>query len=304
MSTRVRVLSAGVVTGAGVGLAELSRVLAGTGPGPRSLADFEPAAHVPFRGTRQLCRTTQLACVAAAEAVAGASAAWGSVAPERRAVSLGTEWGSIGPLAGFNRVVVGSGPQQTLPMSFPNVVVNVHAGHLGIFFDAGGPNLTVCGPAAGLEAVVEAVELIELGRADIALAGASDAGDAPVGLPDLGVDAALLVLSRAEVDGVAAVASYRVGPAVGAARDALEEAELRPEEADWWWDSASTEQPDHGAELRRRIGDCRAAHGAVLLAAAVESVRQTQRPALVVATSAPAAPGTAARAVALVIEPV
>ena len=68
-------------------------------------------------------------------------------APERCAVVLGTRFASIEPLVEFNRVAVTDGPGLVNPSSFPNVVVNAHAGYLGILFGLAGPNVTLCGEA-------------------------------------------------------------------------------------------------------------------------------------------------------------
>ncbi|MBA2357319.1 MAG: hypothetical protein H0V84_02690 [Actinobacteria bacterium] len=45
------------------------------------------------------------------------------------------------------------GPALVNPSHFPNVVVNARAGYLGILFGLAGPNVTLCGPGTGLEAV-------------------------------------------------------------------------------------------------------------------------------------------------------
>jgi hypothetical protein len=301
----VRVLSAGAVIGAGVGVAELYGALDRPGPLPRRLRGFDPTAHVPFRGTRQLCRASQLACVAATEAIAGASDAWHSVAADRRAVAVGTQWGSIEPLASFNRVVVGAGPQQTLPMSFPNVVVNVHAGHVAIFFEAAGPNLTVCGQAAGLEAVIEAVETIELGRADVALAGGTESSDAPVGLADAGEASAMVVLAGADVDvdpSPTLISGWVRGRPETVAAEALEAARCKADEVTWW-DASPAALVDGARTLLGKTGDCRAANGALLLVAARREVLRCQQPAIVVASAEPSYAGARPSAVAVVVAP-
>ena len=129
--------------------------------------------HLRMRGLRSLSRTGRLCCIAAADALGHPDVPPGP--PERTAVVVGTRWGSIEPLVEFNRAAVTAGPRLVNPSHFPNVVVNAHAGYLGTLFGPAGPNLTVCGPAAGLEAIGQAADLLDLGRAEHALAGGVEA---------------------------------------------------------------------------------------------------------------------------------
>jgi hypothetical protein len=123
--------------------------------------------------------------------------------PERCAVVLGTRFASIEPLVEFNRAAVTDGPGLVNPSSFPNVVVNAHAGYLGILFGLAGPNVTLCGEAAGLDAFGQALDLLELGRTDLVLAGGVEAYGETLfeGLRRTGADepeeaAAFLLLSQ------------------------------------------------------------------------------------------------------------
>ena len=167
----------------------------------------DPAAALGLRGLRPLARASRLACAAAAAALAHPAP---PPAPaERCAVVLGTRFASIEPLVEFDRVAAVDGPALVNPSSFPNVVANAHAGYLGILFGLAGPNITLCGADAGLESIALALDLLELGRADVVLAGGVESlGDAlATGLRRTGVEnaaegAALVLLGR-EGSGVA-----------------------------------------------------------------------------------------------------
>ena len=135
--------------------------------------DFDVAEHLELKGLRPLARASRLACVAAAAALRHPDPL--PAAPERCAVVLGTRFASIEPLVEFNRVALTDGPGLVNPSSFPNVVVNAHAGYLGILFGLAGPNVTLCGETAGLDALGHALDLLELGRADAVLAGGVEA---------------------------------------------------------------------------------------------------------------------------------
>lgn len=163
--------------------------------------DFDVAEHLDLRGLRPLSRASRLACVAAAAALRHPAPL--PAPPERCAVVLGTRFASIEPLVEFNRVAVTDGPGLVNPSSFPNVVVNAHAGYLGILFGLKGPNVTVCGETAGFDAFGHALDLLELGRADAVLAGGVEAygetlyeGLRRVGAGEPDEAAAFLVLGR------------------------------------------------------------------------------------------------------------
>ncbi len=186
--------------------------------------DFDVTKHLQLRGLRPLARASRLACVAAAAALRHPEPL--PAAPERCAVVLGTRFASIEPLVEFNRAALTDGPGLVNPSSFPNVVVNAHAGYLGILFGLAGPNVTLCGEAAGLDAFAQALDLLELGRADAVLAGGVEAYGETLfeGLRRAGADepeeaAAFLLLCRDGPGpklGHAEIAAAGVGAAAGA----------------------------------------------------------------------------------------
>ncbi len=138
----------------------------------RAISNFDPARWLKLRGMRPLSRTSQLACVAAAAALDFPSALPYDVSD--LGVVLGTRWGSIEPLADFDRSAAQHGPHLVNPQHFPNVVVNAHAGYLGILFGLAGPNMTLCGAGAGMEAICQALDMLTLGQAEALLAGAAE----------------------------------------------------------------------------------------------------------------------------------
>src|SRR5687767_7546904 len=140
---------------------------------PVEISNFDPADYLTMRGLRQLSRASCLCCVAAAAALDCSTRP--SANQERHAVIVGTQWGSIEPLVEFNRSAAMNGVRLIDPGQFPNVVVNVHAGYLGILFRLGGPNVTICGQSASLEAVGLGLDMLQLGRADRVLAGGVEA---------------------------------------------------------------------------------------------------------------------------------
>ena len=255
--------------------------------GAKAVPEDDPARTLGLRGLRPLSRASRLACAAAAPALE----ALPTPGRNRAAVVLGTQYGSIEPLVDFDRAAATDGPSLVNPAHFPNVVVNVHAGYLAILFGLGGPNVTVCGPSAGLEAIGQALDLLALGRADVALAGGAEAlGPAVLralaadGEGEPGEAGAFLLLGCADAPGARArllayteVMENGDGRAtLDAIAAALERAGLTPDDVDHVW-VADEAAPVRGPLAATRTtalgpitGACRAAGGAIaaVLAAA------------------------------------
>lgn len=160
------------------------------------------AASLTMRGLRPLARTARLAMVAAARLVAP-----GEDGGDRAAVVLGSAWACVDPLAEFVGVAAREGADRVFPMAFPNTVASVHAGYVATLLGRTGPVVSPCGRHAGLEAVVEAVSLLEHGRADDVLAVGAEARGPVVdaAAPGLGEGAAALLLSGDPEAALAAV---------------------------------------------------------------------------------------------------
>ncbi len=303
------VLGSGSISWRGTGAAALTAAAARGGEmAPRTIERFDPADYLELRGLRPLSRASLLACVAAAGALRHPEEPPGE--RDRRAVVLGTRWASLEPLFQFERSAATDGPSLVSPSQFPNVVVNAHAGYLGILFGFAGPNVTLCGPSAGLEAVGEAAEMLSLRRADHALAGGVEAlskllldalagGDGEAGPEPPGEGAGLLLLGREAAPGERAEA--RVGGFASAhlggrePRDArsavlgraLEEAGVRTEEIGAVWfdgaDPPGSWPPERLHALATVAGTCGAAGGALAAAAAADAVATNGKPALAAA---------------------
>lgn len=291
------VLGWGCVAASGFGPDELERAADGP-PAQRFGAVADPERYLTMRGLRPLARASRLALIAAAAATGSLERP--SAEARRYAVVVGTQWGSLEPLADFDRAAARDGPRLANPAAFPNVVANVHAGYLGILLGLAGPNVTVCGRGAGLEAVGHALDLLETGRAEYVLAGGTEApgetllqglasADGTASTP-AGEGAAFLLLARdrdarSPLAACLACASHTVhepesaGPARAAAvADAL--AGARVTEA--WY---SGERPEDGvvdgARLRTvqaAAGDCRGAGGALAATLAAFSAARRRRP--------------------------
>ena len=292
MTAEVVVLGWGAIASGGVGESAFTPAPV-SGFGARVVEEFDVAAHVRMRGLRPLGRASRLACVAAASALDHPRPL--AVDGSRCAVVVGSRWGHIDPLFDFEHSAAVDGPSLVNPSQFPNVVANVHAGYLGILFGLAGPNATLCGSGAGLEAIGYALDLIDLGRAETVLAGGVEAlgpalleagrrnanGAAP------GEGAAFLLLGRA--DGgptpLAEVAALATAPSWPAALEsALEEAEVEPDELAGAFvvspQPLALRVPEPILSITELAGECQAASGALAAAAAAAAVVRTRRPAV------------------------
>lgn len=163
---RVVVTGIGTISPLGLGREELVR---GLREG-RAATPFEPRAFVPPMTLRRLDRSGALALAAGALACRDA----GIEAGKEPALGVIVGAGGIGieTTGAFFRGVSESGPAAASPLLFPNTVPNAAAGQIAIALGAGGPNATFAARGVAAEAALAcAASLIEMGRAEVLLAG-------------------------------------------------------------------------------------------------------------------------------------
>ncbi len=137
---------------------------------------FDPTAYIPAKEARRMARCSQLAVVAAREAVADAGIDWAQEDRERAGVVLGTGMGGtdilIEPLGRYGR----DGMVRVTPYVALEHLANMPAFHVGIEHGCLGTLSTiVTACAAGTQAIGEGLELIRRGKTDIVLAGGTEA---------------------------------------------------------------------------------------------------------------------------------
>ncbi len=136
------------------------------------ITDFDPLPLLGKKGLRDLDRSTRLLCSAARLAVDDSRVAITEDNTGSIGVSIGTTFGSLDSIARFDRSSLVDGPRFVNPSHFPNTVINSPASQVSIRFKIRGFSSTVStGFCAGLDAVAYASDFINLGRADVVLAG-------------------------------------------------------------------------------------------------------------------------------------
>lgn len=139
-------------------------------------ADFDCAAHFSPIRLRMLDRVSQLALVAAGQAIADAKLDFARESRERCGVSVGTSMGGVGTTDAAYNSLYGERSDRVEPWSVLAAMSNAPAAWIGIDHGLTGPNLTystACSSSA--VALGEAARRIRCGEVDVMLAGGAEA---------------------------------------------------------------------------------------------------------------------------------
>jgi 3-oxoacyl-[acyl-carrier-protein] synthase II len=125
---------------------------------------------------RRLDRSEAAALIAAHEAWADAGLAGAGPDPERLAVVVGTGIGGAQTLLNQDDILEASGPRRVSPHTVPMLMPNGPAAWVGLEMGArAGVHSPASACATGAEAIAWALDLIRLDRADVVLAGGTEA---------------------------------------------------------------------------------------------------------------------------------
>jgi 3-oxoacyl-[acyl-carrier-protein] synthase II len=180
MSRRVAITGIGAVTPLGVGAPALHERWAagesGISDGLGRCSDFEPTDHLTRRQVRRSDRFTQLALVAAAEAISQAGL---DEAPYERAevgCVMGTGIGGLATIESEHNILREKGQGAVSPLCVPQMMANAAAGALAIEHDLRGQCFgTVSACAAGANALGSGARMVQHGDAIACVAGGSEA---------------------------------------------------------------------------------------------------------------------------------
>ena len=141
----------------------------------------EPAEILDRVKARRLDRASQFAMVAAQQAWADAGLEGSGLEPERLGVCLATGIGGITTLLGNYDTLLEKGARRVSPLAVPMLMPNAAAANVSLAF---GARAAVHAPtsacASGNEAIALAIDLIRLGRADVVIAGGTEAAIHPL----------------------------------------------------------------------------------------------------------------------------
>jgi len=161
------------------------------------LKDFDPTTWIDRKAARRMDRFAQMILAAARQAEADSEI---DIArePERVGASVATGIGGLKSFQDCYDVLKERGPDRVNPFSIPSIIPNMGAGWVSIELGTKGPLTSQCTAcAASNMAIGDAVDAIRLGRADVMLAGGTEAPISRVGIA--GFDA-MRALSRRNGD--------------------------------------------------------------------------------------------------------
>lgn len=139
--------------------------------------NFDPVQFLDKKEARKIDRFTQLALVASDQAMTDAGLNKENTNPDRIGVVFGS---GIGGLITFQNEVIdfakGDGTPRFNPFFIPKMILDIAAGQISMRHNLRGPNYAVVSAcASSTNAILDAVMLLRLGKADIILTGGSEA---------------------------------------------------------------------------------------------------------------------------------
>jgi 3-oxoacyl-[acyl-carrier-protein] synthase II len=140
------------------------------------IKNFEPTDFLERKEARKIDRFTQTALVASDQAIADAGLNTDVANFDRVGVVFAS---GIGGIITFQEEVMnfakGDGTPRFNPFFIPKMILDIAAGHVSIRHGLRGPNFAVVSAcASSTNAMMEAFNLIRLGKADVILAGGSE----------------------------------------------------------------------------------------------------------------------------------
>lgn len=141
------------------------------------IKDFDPIAYFDRKEARKMDRYCQLALVASDEAVKDAGITSENADSDRVGVIFGS---GIGGLITFQEEVInfasGDGTPRFNPFFIPKMILDIAAGQISMRHGFRGPNYAVVSAcASSTNAIIDAFDIIRLGKADIVITGGSEA---------------------------------------------------------------------------------------------------------------------------------
>ncbi len=138
---------------------------------------FEATKYLDRKEARKIDRFTQFALVVSDQAMADAGLNKDNINPDRIGVVFGS---GIGGLITFQQEVIefakGDGTPRFNPFFIPKMILDIAAGQISMRHNLRGPNFAVVSACAtSTNAIIEAFNLLRLGKADIILTGGSEA---------------------------------------------------------------------------------------------------------------------------------
>jgi 3-oxoacyl-[acyl-carrier-protein] synthase II len=145
--------------------------------------DFDPAGLLGRKVAKRLDRFSQFAAVASLEALEHAGIDMANEDADRVGVLIGSGVGGIITITEQHKVMLEKGPKRVSPFLVPMMLGDMASGQVSMMIGAKGPNFsTVSACATGADSIGEALEMIRRGRADVVIAGGTEAAVCEIGV--------------------------------------------------------------------------------------------------------------------------
>ena len=144
---------------------------------------FEPTDYIGRKEARRMDRFSQLAVVAAMQAVEDAKFEINDDIRDDVGVLIGSGIGGLVTLSEQLGILLERGPDRVSPFMVPMMIADMASAQVSITFGARGPNFcptSAC--SSGSDAIGTAYEIIKRGDAQVMLAGGSEAIITPIGV--------------------------------------------------------------------------------------------------------------------------
>jgi 3-oxoacyl-[acyl-carrier-protein] synthase II len=144
-------------------------------------AAVEPTDVLERVKARRLDRSSQFAMIAAMEAWADSGLDGADVDGDRLGVAMASGIGGVTTLLSNYDILLEKGPRRVSPLAVPMLMPNAPAANISLYVGArAGVNTPVSACASGNEGIALGLDQIRLGRADIVLAGGTEAAIHPL----------------------------------------------------------------------------------------------------------------------------
>ena len=161
---------------------ELSSQVAGEVKG------YDPLNYFDRKEVRKYDSYIQYALIAAKEAVEDSGLIIESPRDERYGCFIGSGIGGISTLEANDRILMEKGPSRVSPFFLTATIANLATGQVSIQHSLKGPNLaSVTACAASAHSIGSSMRLIQMGDADVMVAGGAEAPITPLGMAGFAV---------------------------------------------------------------------------------------------------------------------
>ena len=145
--------------------------------------NFDASGALGRKEAKRLDRFSQFACVAALEALEHANLNMEKEDADRVGVLIGSGVGGIITISDQHKILLKRGPKRVSPFLVPMMLGDMASGQVSMMIGAKGPNFsTVSACATGADSIGEALEMIRRGRADVVIAGGTEAAICEIGV--------------------------------------------------------------------------------------------------------------------------